>query len=197
MGVWKIWIANMWRWTCIIRMCGFDADKHPCWAWRWEDQEHFRPLGLQDQGWQIFFSESSPNPTWFKFSSFSCCAGSLMWSLSSVLSRPKSVILLLWQLGLPRWKQLRTQKGFMHCFRSLCSFTDVMPKRNTAFRSRSTLHHCTKPLSFCVRNSTANTEKQCVQSVCLHSPFWGPPTLALNYTHLTLWISLCCSCLQK
>ncbi len=31
MGVWKIWIANKWRWTCIIRMCGFDADKHPCW----------------------------------------------------------------------------------------------------------------------------------------------------------------------
>ena len=30
MGVSKIQIANKWRWTCIIRMCGFDADKHPC-----------------------------------------------------------------------------------------------------------------------------------------------------------------------
>ncbi len=30
MGVWKIWIANKWRRTCIIRTCGFDADKHPC-----------------------------------------------------------------------------------------------------------------------------------------------------------------------
>ncbi len=29
-GVWKIWIANKWRRTCIIRMHGFDADKHPC-----------------------------------------------------------------------------------------------------------------------------------------------------------------------
>ncbi len=30
MGVWKIWIANKWRPTCIIRMRSFDADKHPC-----------------------------------------------------------------------------------------------------------------------------------------------------------------------
>ena len=33
MGVWKIWIANKWRWTCIIRMQGHDADKHPCLCW--------------------------------------------------------------------------------------------------------------------------------------------------------------------
>ena len=31
MGVWKIPIANKWRWTCIIRMRSFDADKHPCY----------------------------------------------------------------------------------------------------------------------------------------------------------------------